>query len=76
MSSALFVDSDVNAAAYLDGDLYMAQATGDPALDRYPLSVKPDNPIAVRTLMNNMRDDYQGTQFDLTEHPAFGIGKM
>jgi len=47
------------------------KATGDPAVDRYPFSVKPDRPVAVRTLMNIMRDGYEGTAFDLTKNPAF-----
>jgi dipeptidase len=50
------------------------KATGDPAVDRYPFSVKPDKPIAVGTLIDVMRDGYQGTEFDLTEHPAFQVG--
>jgi len=49
------------------------KVTGDPAVDRYPFSVRPDKPVAVRTLMDIMRDDYQGTAFDLTEHPAFQV---
>jgi dipeptidase len=49
------------------------KATGDPAVDRYPFTVKPDKPIAVRTLMDIMRDSYEGTDFDLTEHPAFQV---
>jgi dipeptidase len=49
------------------------KATGDPAVDRYPFSVKPDKPIAVRALMDIMRDGYEGTAFDLTEHPAFQV---
>jgi dipeptidase len=49
------------------------EATGDPAVDRYPFSVKPDKPIAVQTLMDIMRDGYEGTAFDLTEHPAFRV---
>ena len=49
------------------------KATGDPAVDRYPFSVKPDEPVAVRTLLEIMRDAYQGTDFDLTEHPAFRV---
>ena len=48
-------------------------ATGDPLADRYPFSVKPDRPVSVAALMNLMRDDYQGTQFDLTEHRAFKL---
>ena len=47
--------------------------TGDPAVDRYPFSVKPDKPIAVRTLIGVMRDAYEGTAFDLTKHPAFQV---
>ena len=49
------------------------KATGDPAADRYPFSVKPDKPVAVQTLMDIMRDGYEGTAFDLQEHPAFQV---
>jgi dipeptidase len=48
--------------------------TGDPAADRYPFSVKPERPVSVTSLMNLMRDGYEGTQFDLTEHPLFKPG--
>ena len=47
------------------------QATGDPTVDRYPFSVKPDQPLTVQRLLAVMRDGYEGTEFDLTEHPAF-----
>ncbi len=47
------------------------QFTGDPLVDRYPFSVEPDEPLTVRRLMAVMRDGYEGTLFDLTEHPAF-----
>lgn len=47
------------------------QFTGDPSVDRYPFSVKPDKPLTVQRLMVVMRDGYEGTKFDLTEHPAF-----
>jgi len=47
------------------------QATGDPTVDRYPFSVKPDQPLTVQRLLAVMRDGYEGTKFDLTEHPAF-----
>ncbi len=47
------------------------QATGDPLVDRYPFSVKPDQPLTVQRLIDVMRDGYEGTEFDLTEHPAF-----
>jgi dipeptidase len=47
------------------------QVTGDPLVDRYPFSVKPDKPLTAQKLMTIMRDGYEGTEFDLTEHPAF-----
>ncbi len=47
------------------------KATGDPRLDRYPFSVKPDQPISVGRLMEIMRDGYQETEFDVVRHPAF-----
>ncbi|MHC4509744.1 MAG: C69 family dipeptidase, partial [Planctomycetota bacterium] len=47
------------------------QATGDATVDRYPFSVKPDQPFTVQRLLAVMRDGYEGTEFDLTEHPAF-----
>jgi len=50
------------------------EATGDPNKDRYPFSVKPDRQVSVRDLTSLMRDDYQGTKFDVTEHPAFNPG--
>jgi dipeptidase len=49
------------------------KVTGDPLVDRYPFSVKPDQPLTVSTLMRTMRDGYEGTAFDLTEHPAFKV---
>ena len=47
------------------------EATGDPKKDRYPFSVKPDARVSVPVLTSIMRDCYQGTRFDVTEHPAF-----
>ena len=47
------------------------RVTGDPLVDRYPFSVKPDRPLNVQRLMAIMRDGYEGTKFDLTEHPSF-----
>jgi dipeptidase len=49
------------------------KVTGDPVADRYPFSVRPDEPIAVPTLMRIMRDGYEGTPFDSTERPAFKV---
>jgi len=50
------------------------EATGDPKKNRYPFSVKPDRRVSVQALTSVMRDYYQGTQFDVTEHPAFNPG--
>jgi dipeptidase len=47
--------------------------TGDPALDRYPFSVKPDRPLTVPKLMDVMRDSYQGTVYDLTAKPVYTV---
>lgn len=49
--------------------------TGDPGLDRYPFSVKPDRPLTVPKLMDLMRDNYEGTEFDLTKQAAFRTGE-
>jgi dipeptidase len=49
------------------------KATGDPAIDRYPFSVKPDQPISLTQLKTMMRDSYQGTPFDVTEQAAFQV---
>ncbi len=49
------------------------QVTGDSAADRYPFSVKPDQPMTVSKLMSVMRDSYEGTPFDLTESAAFQV---
>jgi dipeptidase len=47
------------------------EVTGDPRQDRYPFSVQPDQKISVQALASIMRDEYRGTPFDITEHPAF-----
>ena len=47
------------------------KTTGDAQADRYPFSVKPDRPLTVARLQTILRDGYQGTEFDLTAHPAF-----
>lgn len=50
------------------------EVTGDPLADRYPFSVKPEKPVSTGSLMNLMRDAYEGTEFDVTQHPAFNPG--
>lgn len=47
------------------------KATGDHLVDRYPFSVKPDQSLTVQRLQTIMRDGYEGSEFDLTAHPAF-----
>jgi dipeptidase len=49
-------------------------ATGDPVVDRYPFSVKPEKPVSVAALMDLTRDGYEGTRFDVTERAAFKPG--
>lgn len=48
-------------------------ATGDAKKDRYPFSVKPDKPIKVQDLVDLMRNQFEGTKWDLTEDPAFQV---
>jgi dipeptidase len=45
----------------------------DPVLDRYPFSVKPDRSVTVPALMKVMRDNYAGTEFDLTAQAALRV---
>ena len=49
------------------------KVTGNPGLDRYPFSVKPDRRLTVAMLMDFMRDSYEGTEFDLTAQAAFKL---
>jgi dipeptidase len=50
------------------------EATGDPEVDRYPFSVKPDSRVSIQGLTSVMRDHYEGTEFDVTENQAFRSG--
>jgi dipeptidase len=47
--------------------------TDNPAVDRYPFSVKPDRPVTVPKLMEVMRDSYTGTEFDVTARAGFRV---
>ena len=49
------------------------QVSGDPGRDRYPFSVVPDEAVDVEALAALMRDGYEGTPFDVTEHPVFQL---
>jgi len=48
--------------------------TGIAENDRYPFSVKPEKKLGVPDVMEIMRDYYQGTEFDVTQLPAFNPG--
>ena len=49
------------------------KTSGDPRADRYPFSVRPDQPVDVKTLIGLMRDGYEGTDFDITASAEFQI---
>lgn len=40
---------------------------GEEGAEDYPLFIKPDEPLAVRDVMNLMRDHYEGTPYDMTK---------
>jgi dipeptidase len=46
------------------------KVTGDAAADRYPFSVKPDKAVTATQLLSVMRDGYEGTRFDVSQHAA------
>ena len=52
------------------------KVVGNPDVDRYPFSVKPDRPLTVPKLMDVMRDSYEGTEFDLTAQAAFQVAAV
>ncbi len=41
-------------------------------IDHLPLWIKPDKPLSVRDLMNDMRDHYEGTALDMTADVSVG----
>ena len=41
-------------------------------IDHLPLWIKPDKPLSVRDLMNDMRDHYEGTALDMTADISAG----
>jgi dipeptidase len=45
----------------------------DPEAERYPFSVKPDKPVSVQDMMSIYRYGYEGTDWDVTEDPAFYV---
>ena len=54
-------------------DSYLPFINGEtPATDYLPLWIKPDKPVSVRDIMNDMRDHYEGTALDMTADVSAG----
>ena len=54
-------------------DSYLPFINGQPdVIDHLPLWIKPDKPLSVRDLMNDMRDHYEGTALDMTADVSAG----
>ena len=54
-------------------DKYLPFLNGDQSqYDHLPLWIKPDAPLSVRDVMNDMRDHYEGTALDMTSDVSAG----
>ena len=54
-------------------DRYLPFLDGDTSVtDHLPLWIKPDKPVSVRDLMDDMRDHYDGTALDMTVDVSAG----
>ena len=54
-------------------DTYLPFINGQTEIcDELPLWIKPDAPLSVRDLMNDMRDHYEGTALDMTADVSAG----
>ena len=54
-------------------DTYLPFINGQTdVIDHLPLWIKPDKPLSVRDLMNDMRDHYEGTALDMTADVSAG----
>ena len=54
-------------------DAYLPFINGHTEIcDELPLWIKPDKPLSVRDLMNDMRDHYEGTALDMTADLSAG----
>ena len=54
-------------------DAYLPFINGQTdVIDHLPLWIKPDAPLSVRDLMNDMRDHYEGTALDMTADVSAG----
>jgi dipeptidase len=47
-------------------------SAGTPGAKPYPLFVKPEKPLSVRTVINLHRDHYEGTEYDMTQDLTAG----
>lgn len=56
-----------------DWDKYLSYINGDfSQYDHLPLWIKPDKPLTLREVMNDMRDHYEGTELDMTADMSAG----
>lgn len=54
-------------------DKYLPYLNGEfTQYDHLPLYIKPDKPLSVRDVINDMRDHYEGTPFDMTADMSAG----
>ena len=51
---------------------YFDYAKGHDLKNRMPLYIKPERKLAVRDMMNFMRDHLEGTEFDMSKDPGAG----
>ena len=56
-----------------DWDKYLSYINGDfSRYDHLPLWIKPDKPLTLREVMNDMRDHYEGTELDMSADVSAG----
>lgn len=86
--SAAFAPLDFGAVRFCDArvwsmfrrcnstmDKYLSYIKGE-SMDRMPLFIKPDNKLGVDDVMSLMRDQYEGTELDMTKGLAAGPYSM
>ena len=60
-----------------DMEQYLPYINGDfTTMDHLPLWVKPDKPLTLRDLQNDMRDHFEGTPLDMTADMTAGPWRM
>lgn len=60
----------------LDMNAYLDLAEGKNPKNRMPLYVKPKRPLALKEVMDMMRDRYEGTPFDMTQDIGAGGNEL